>query len=90
MKKNLIVMAIAALVAAGPASAQFVAGQSCPRYGAPGSENRDRLGRPRGDTQASPGFSDGTGYGAKSGKRSGPQDGTGAKNTQKNRRGARR
>lgn len=75
MKKNLIAIAIAALVAAVPASAQFVAGQNCPRYGTP---------------QQGQGPRDGTGYGAKSGKRSGPQDGTGVKNTQKNRRGARR
>jgi hypothetical protein len=75
MKKNLIAIVMAALVAAIPASAQFVAGQSCPRYGTP---------------QQGQGPKDGTGYGAKSGKRSGPQDGTGAKKAQQNRRGARR
>ena len=75
MKKNLIVMAITALLAATTASAQFVAGQSCPRYGTP---------------KQGQGPKDGTGYGAKSGKRSGPQDGTGAKHSQQNRRAPRR
>ena len=79
MKKNMIAMAIAALLAAGTASAQFVASQSCPRSGTP---------------QQGQGPKDGTGYGAKNknknnGKRSGPQDGSGAKNTQKNRRSGR-
>ena len=80
MKKTFLVLATAAtlLFTASEASAQFVAGQNpCPRYGTP---------------QQGQGPKDGTGYGAKNqaGKRTGPQDGTGAKKGQPQSRRGRR
>ncbi len=77
MKRTFVVIATAAalLFTASEASAQFVAGQTqCPRYGTP---------------QQGQGPKDGTGYGAKnkSGKRTGPQDGSGARNGQRGPQG---
>lgn len=80
MKKTFLILATAAtlLFTASEASAQFVAGQNpCPRYGTP---------------QQGQGPKDGAGYGAKNkaGKRTGPQDGTGAKKGQQQSRRGRR